>query len=95
MIQTPPEPVRGIDVAQAFDLGFEWAMALFGHVFDSRDVARTLTLESLDGLGINPHAVDGYACRSTGIVQAKAEIKRALLAAAEKYPQEPAKAGQS
>lgn len=92
MIDAPKEPVRSVDVAQAFDLGFEWAIALLGHVHDSRDVARTLTLESFDGLGINPHAVDGFTTRGKGIVQAKAEIKRALLAAVEKLENEPAQA---
>jgi hypothetical protein len=92
MKTTPEEPVRSVDVAEAFDLGFEWAIALLGHVHDSRDVARTLTLESLDGLGINPNAVDGFTDRGKGIVQAKAEIKRALLAAAQKYQNTPAKA---
>jgi hypothetical protein len=92
MIDTPAEPVRAADVAEAFDLGFEWAIALLGHVHDSRDVGRTLTLESFDGLGINPNAVDGYTDRGKGIVQAKAEIKRALLAAAEKFKNEPLKA---
>lgn len=81
--RTPAPGAAG--VANAFDLGFEWASHLFGspqNLEDSRAVARTLGSDLFDGLGVDPDAVTPSRMAEEAIVQAKAEIKRALLAAA-------------
>lgn len=67
--------------ANAFMLGFEWRQMLNGHVYDGRDVGRTLTARIFDGLDINPNAVDGLVSKDAATCQAIAEIKRAITAA--------------
>jgi hypothetical protein len=69
-----------VTVAHAFDLGFEWRNVLDGHVYDGRDVGRTLTARIFDGLGVDPNVVSGFDSKADGIMKAKAEIKRALTA---------------
>lgn len=65
-----------------FDAAFQWSRMLQGHVFDGRDVARTLTAQFFDGLPINLNAVDGAARLAPAIQQARQEIIRAFIEAA-------------
>jgi hypothetical protein len=71
----------GVDPAQAFDIGFEWANHLRNtHFADSRDVGRSLCSDLFDGIHLDLDAVPSFDTRAAGIAAAKAEIKRALSA---------------
>ncbi|WP_138436374.1 hypothetical protein [Marinobacter shengliensis] len=82
LANTHPQPVQQGNVpdypGNCFDLGFQWHRMLQGHVFDGRDVCRTMQAEFFDGYGVNPSVVDGFAGKEAATVQAKAEIMRAL-----------------
>lgn len=75
--------VDGIGLVDIFDAGYQWRnMTDNGHVYDGRDVGRTLLATIFDGWGIDAGAVDGMATKDRAMVQARAEINRALSARA-------------
>lgn len=81
--QLPQAPAAAaLDLERAIDIMWTWQSALGGHVYDGRDVARTLTAPDMESIGVNPDVLIGVDRREPAIVIAKREIIRALLAAA-------------
>lgn len=77
----PPQPAaQGVDLERAIDIMWTWQSALGGHVYDGRDVARTLTAPDMESIGVNPDVLIGVDRRGPAIVVAKREIIRALTA---------------
>lgn len=71
-------PAQGIDLGRALDIMWNWQEQLGGHVFDARDVARTLTSSDMQAIGVDARACIDATNRNQAIVLAKREIVRAL-----------------
>jgi len=72
-------PAQPVDLGAAIDLMWTWQEQLGGHVYDVRDVARTLTTPDMQAIGVDPMAVEFAENRGAAIVLAKQEILRALI----------------
>lgn len=72
-------PAQSVDLGAAIDLMWAWQEQLGGHVYDVRDVARTLTSPTMQAIGVDPMAVECAENRGESIVLAKQEILRALI----------------
>ncbi|HEY8331527.1 MAG TPA: hypothetical protein VIO83_09405 [Pseudomonas sp.] len=73
-----PAAAQGIDLGRALDIMWNWQEQLGGHVFDARDVARTLTSSDMQAIGVDARACIDATNRNQAIVLAKREIVRAL-----------------
>lgn len=73
-------PAQSIDLERALDIMWNWQEQLGGHVFDVRDVARTLTSSDMQAIGVDAKACADATDRNEAIVLAKREILRAFLA---------------
>ncbi len=71
-------PAQGIDLGRALDIMWNWQEQLGGHVFDARDVVRTLTSSDMQAIGVDARACIDATDRNQAIVLAKREIVRAL-----------------
>lgn len=71
-------PAHAVDLARAIDIMWTWQEQLGGHVFDVRDVARTLTSPDMQAIGVDARACIDATDRNQAIVLAKREILRAL-----------------
>lgn len=71
-------PAQSIDLGRALDIMWNWQEQLGGHVFDARDVVRTLTSSDMQAIGVDARACIDATDRNQAIVLAKREIVRAL-----------------
>lgn len=75
----PKALVATADAPDGFEIGFEWGRTLMtAHVYDGRDVARTLTMRCFDGLDIDMSAIEPFEPAGQAICTAKDAIRRAL-----------------
>lgn len=70
---------QGVDLGRALDIMWNWQEQLGGHVYDARDVARTLTSSDMQSIGVDAVACIDASNRNEAIVLAKREILRALI----------------
>ena len=75
---TPPTKAM-LELADAFDIGFAWALSLRGqNIEDSRAVGRTLQSDLFADLAIDLDGFNSFKSGDDGIVEAKRRIKDAL-----------------
>lgn len=70
---------QGIDLGRALEIMWNWQEQLGGHVFDARDVARTLTSSDMQAIAVDARVCIDATNRNQAIVLAKREIVRALI----------------
>lgn len=85
--ENPSEETRSLNLADAFDMGYSWAMALRGQTLeDSRAIGRTLTSEMFDPIHeeirreLDARGFDSFQGPDHGIYAAKSIIMAALQA---------------
>lgn len=79
-MKLPNKPAaQGVDLGRAIDIVWTWQSALGGHVYDGRDVARTLITPDMESIGVNPDVLIGIESKNEAVVIAKREIIRALI----------------